>query len=82
MITPRITDRIAADYSTDEDRAAARALIDLIPEELSFWREVTKTDRVEAAALTLAGGDLDKLRSAVELALSDWRDLLVAAGHG
>jgi hypothetical protein len=41
---------------------------------------VTETDRVEAAALTLAAGDLNRLGDAVDLALRDWRDLLVAAG--
>ena len=32
------------------------------------------------AALKLSNGNLQNLRSAIELAKSDWRDLLVAAG--
>ena len=37
-------------------------------------------ERFRFAALKLGGGDLAKLREAVELAKADWRDLLVAAG--
>ena len=37
-------------------------------------------ERFRFAALKLSDGNLEKLRSAIELAKSDWRDLLVAAG--
>jgi hypothetical protein len=37
-------------------------------------------ERFRFAALKLSQGDLQKLRSAIKLAKSDWRDLLVAAG--
>ena len=37
-------------------------------------------ERFRFAALKLSDGNLKKLRSAIELAKSDWRDLLVAAG--
>lgn len=36
-------------------------------------------DRFRFAALKLSGGRLKRLRSAIELAKVDWRDLLVAA---
>jgi hypothetical protein len=36
-------------------------------------------ERVQAAALVVAIGDLRRLRRAVELGLTDWRDLLVDA---
>jgi hypothetical protein len=35
---------------------------------------------VFGSALKLSGGRMDKLREAVKLANTDWRDLLVAAG--
>jgi hypothetical protein len=79
VITPRICELIEHDYPDAEDRAAARALIARIPAELSVWREVSEGDRVEAAALTVAAGDLVTLEGAIELALHDWRDLLVSA---
>ncbi len=37
-------------------------------------------ERIRFAALKLSQGDLIKLEAAVELAESDWRDLLMAAG--
>ncbi len=81
VITARITARLEHDYPRAEDRAAARALVERIPAELSVWREVSEGDRVEAAALTAATGDLAKLGEAVELALRDWRDLLLSVEY-
>jgi hypothetical protein len=37
-------------------------------------------ERVRIAALKLSAGNFDRLRGAVRLAQTDWRDLLVAAG--
>lgn len=37
-------------------------------------------ERVRFAALKVSDGQIDKLRRAVELAKTDWRDLLVSAG--
>ena len=37
-------------------------------------------DRIRFAALKLSNGSLKELQEAVDLAKSDWRDLLVAAG--
>ena len=39
-------------------------------------------DRFRFAVLKLSGGDLDKFDSAIQLAKTDWRDLLMAAGFG
>jgi len=39
-------------------------------------------ERVRCAALKPSGGSLDKLRTAVRVAQSDWRDVPVAAGFG
>jgi hypothetical protein len=36
-----------------------------------MWNIVTETDRVEAAALTIAGGNVEGLRGALDLALRD-----------
>jgi hypothetical protein len=81
VITPRIRERLTREYPIAEDHAAALTLVERIPAELSLWREVSTGDRVEAAALAVAAGDLEQLRSAVALALLDWRDLLVAAEY-
>jgi hypothetical protein len=39
-------------------------------------------ERLQFAALKVSGGDISKLRSAIELGRIDWRDLLLAAGFG
>jgi hypothetical protein len=77
VITARVRAWLASDFADAPDAAA---LVERIPAELSAWKIVTETDRVESAALTVAAGSLDRLRSAVDLALRDWRDLLVSAG--
>ncbi len=79
VVSGRVIERIERDYSGDDSRRA-RELIERLGAELAMWREISEGDRVERAALVFAGGDLDRLRSAVDLALRDWRDLLVAVG--
>jgi hypothetical protein len=37
-------------------------------------------ERIRFSALKLSAGNIDKLRDAIKLAKTDWRDLLVAAG--
>lgn len=74
-----VSARIERDYHGGEE-TDARAALERIPSELSAWKEVGEGDRVELAALTYAHGDLTRLREAVELALHDWRDLLVTVG--
>jgi hypothetical protein len=39
-------------------------------------------ERIRFAALKISGGDLAKLRQAVDYAKIDWRDVLVGAGFG
>ena len=39
-------------------------------------------DRIRVSVLKLSEGDPDRLARAVELAQTDWRDLLMAAGFG
>ena len=79
MITERVSDRIEREYS-ESDLTTARQMVARLGEELAMWKEVSGGDRVEWAALTLADGDLVRLRAATDLALRDWRDLLVAVG--
>ena len=41
-----------------------------------------KMERIRFAVLKLSEGNLEKLIQAIELAKTDWRDLLMAAGFG
>ena len=79
LLTDLVVTRIEQEYS-GSDRLTAHRMIERIGAELSVWKEVSGGDRVERAALTFARGDLARLRDAVELAMHDWRDLLVAVG--
>ena len=81
MRTARIDAQLEGDFAGD-DHARAVALIDQIGAELDFWKIVSQNDAVEAAALTYANGDFERLERAVALALRDWRDLLVLVRGG
>ena len=81
MRTARIDAQLERDFAV-EDHARAVALIDQIGAELDMWKIVSQNDTVEAAALTYANGDLERLERAVALALRDWRDLLVMVRGG
>ena len=79
MLTDRIQTRIEQEYSGPDVRVA-NEILERMGAELSMWSEVSGGDRIERAALTYAAGEVVRLRWAVELALTDWRDLLVAVG--
>ena len=77
------TEARIAELFAPEDRALAQELlIEECGNNLPFLDKVDSAgmDRFRLAALQLSGGDLGKLRSAIQLAKTDWRDLLMAAG--
>jgi hypothetical protein len=74
--------RIRALFS-GEDCAAAEAILEAeCGTSLPFMDGASPEalDRVRFAAIRLSGGRLPQLTRAVQLAKTDWRDLLVAAG--
>lgn len=52
----------------------------LIPERDAAWDKLR--ERVQLGVLKISNGNMDKLLSAIILAQTDWRDLLMAAGFG
>lgn len=77
---PEISARLARRVEIDFPHHAA-----LVAERLHSLDGLIKDsaqgqERILAAVVRLAGGRLDRLSQAIELARSDWRDLLVAAG--
>lgn len=68
----------------DDRRAAAEMLVNECGSNLPFCEDATpqSAERLRFAALKLSGGNLARLREAVELAKIDWRDLLMGAGFG
>ncbi len=68
-----------------QDRATAAAMLaDRCGNNLPLLEALDELqlERVRFAALRLSEGNLDELARAIELAKSDWRDLLMAAGFG
>ncbi|HVW82157.1 MAG TPA: hypothetical protein VHB69_14590 [Mycobacteriales bacterium] len=72
---PSTIDAVRATYGSRADEALA--LLERYGDE-PWHREV---DRVRRAVLTLAAGDLDKLRLRVETARRDYRDVLFNAEY-
>lgn len=79
MLSSGVIRRIEEQFAPTE-QAAAKASVARIGRDLIGWRIVVETDRIERAALAYADRDLMRLVEAVDLALVDWRDLLVAVG--
>src|SRR5262245_39029998 len=73
--------RLQALFGGAERVEAERLLIERCGDNLPLCERSTPAslERIRFAALKLGNGDLAALRSAVELANLDWRDLLVAA---
>jgi hypothetical protein len=61
-----------------------RVLRDQCADNLPFCEDIEETGlkRLRFAVLRLSKGDPAKFRNAMDLAESDWRDLLMAAGFG
>jgi hypothetical protein len=81
-LTNEVKFRIGMLFSPDERDAASSLLANECGTNLPFCGNSTPAnlDPVRLAALKLSEGDLEKLRKAIDLAKSDWRDVLVAAG--
>jgi hypothetical protein len=69
-ITARLRKRIALDFS-------ARGSADEVARMVS---ESSDSERVQAAIVLWASGDLERLRDVIGVTKEDWRDTLVRAG--
>ena len=80
----RLERRIRRDFPAPGAANGIVTALDRLPEEAGYGEEMLRSERVRAAIVLLANGDLSRFRSTLELAKTDWRDLLVAAGlaHG
>jgi hypothetical protein len=76
--TCRLTERIRRDF----ERAHVGVVLEQlggIPESLPLG-ERQNSERVQAAVVIPARGDLDAFAELLEMARADWRDVLVGAG--
>lgn len=75
-VSPRVAERIARDFGEDSSSHVIELLssLDLRPSSAEA------DERITAAIVLVAAGDVDRLVHAAGLAEKDWRDVLVAAG--
>ena len=76
----RLDLRIQHDFPAPGAAHGIIAVLDRLPVEAGYDPESFRSERIRAAIVLLANGDLSRFREAVELAKTDWRDVLVAAG--
>jgi hypothetical protein len=75
-VSPRLETKVRRDFPA---APAARALHRLATLQLPL-AEQQSLERIQAAVVLLAAGDLYRLERAATIAETDWRDVLVAAG--
>jgi len=80
QISARLHERIRRDFP-DAD-AACGVIGALRVPAVELESSLQSTERLLTAAVVIADGDVGRFRSAVRLARTDWRDLLMAAGLG
>jgi hypothetical protein len=76
----RLERRIQRDFPAPGSANGVLRLLAELPSRAGYDHEALASERIQAAAVLLADGNLRRLRQALELAAQDWRDLLVAAG--
>lgn len=77
-------ERLKTLFPTADRAAAERLLVERCGSDLPALQGLTAVglERFRFAALKLSGGTIAGLQRAIELANTDWRDLLMAAGFG
>ena len=81
QLSPLEKSNVSALFESHDLMEAERMLVEDCCDELPLINgKPVLLERVRVAALKVSTGDLAKLRTAIELAQKDWRDLLVAAG--
>jgi hypothetical protein len=76
----RLERRIWRDFPEPGSANGVVKLLAELPQRAGYDREMLASERVRAAIVLLADGDIRRLHQALGLAAADWRDLLVAAG--
>lgn len=77
-------ERLDAAFAAQDRPEAERLLVNECGNNLPLCQDwdAFELERIRYAALKLSHGDLDRLRAAIDLAKTDWRDLLMGAGFG
>jgi hypothetical protein len=71
-------------FPAEEQDEVARLLVEQCGNNLPFLGDLDEValERFRFAVLKLSGGDFEALPRHIEIAQTDWRDSLVAAGFG
>ena len=82
-ISVRLERRIRGDFPESGSAPEIMRILDELPDTAGYDAEHFASERLQAAIVLLAQGSIPRFREAIRLALTDWRDLLVAAEkHG
>ena len=76
-------DRLKVLFRANEEAEAEQLLVEICGRNLPFCDNPGASvliERIQFAALKVSKGNLGDLCSAIEMASTDWRDLLMAAG--
>src|SRR5262245_9967190 len=81
-LSPRTKQLVAVVFAPELRSEASSLLVEQCDTNLPGLQSLDAVglERYRFAALKLSHGQIDKLKQAVALAQTDWRDLLVAAG--
>lgn len=76
----RLERRLRRDFLDPGSADTALRQLAELPRRGGYDPAAFASERVQAAIVLLAYGDMFRLRQAIDLAISDWRDVLMAAG--
>ncbi|HEX9988346.1 MAG TPA: hypothetical protein VGE45_07705 [Chloroflexia bacterium] len=77
-------ERLRRLFPPQQQEEAARLLADECGNNLPFCEDLGPVglERIRFAVLKLSGGNIDELRTSIEAAQADWRDVLMWSGFG
>jgi hypothetical protein len=78
--THRLEQRIRADFPQPGSAAGVLGLLADLPRQAGYGEDMLASERVQAAIVLYADGDITRLHQMLDLAKSDWRDVLVDGG--
>lgn len=76
----RLERRIRRDFPEPGSAPEILRILDGLPDAAGYAERELRGERVRAAIVLSAAGDVTRFRRAVELAKRDWRDVLIATG--
>jgi len=79
-VSQRVADRVARDFPAAKQADVLDLLDSISRGSWRIFESETGRERIQAAVLKLAGGNIDALLAAAAEVEIDWRDVLVAAG--